>query len=223
MVEEKAEEENDMDASLLGQSAGLGCKTGNEVIQWMAFHLPHEIVQVLQELSVLEKLLSIDGMDPISLEHLNSCEEAAGCILLGLGLWGDECPCNWDRSESLAVLSLSFPGLAGAFKSLRVPITCFGEKQKGPHTWHDIMSVVKWSLEILATGQPAGARHDGSQWLKSDTKRKAGKAVQRSCLVEVRADWKFMSGVFKFPAHNLNEGMCWKCTCTPQQVSHISV
>ena len=201
----------------------LNVKTGKEEWQWMAFHLPHEIVQVLQELSVLEKLLDTDGMDPISLEHLNSCEEAAGCPLLGLGLWGDECPCNWDRSESLAVLSLSFPGLAGAFKSLRVPITCFGEKQKGPHTWHDIMSVVKWSLEILATGQPAGARHDGSQWLKSDTKRKAGKAVQRSCLVEVRADWKFMSGVFKFPAHNLNEGICWKCTCTPQQVRHISV
>ena len=86
------------------------------------------------------------------------------------------------------------------------------------------MSVVKWSLEVLATGQPARARHDNSPWLKSDTKRKAGKAVQRSCLVEVRADWKFMAGVFKFPAHNLNEGMCWACTCTPEEVKpHISI
>ena len=85
------------------------------------------------------------------------------------------------------------------------------------------MSVVKWSLEVLATGQPARARHDNSPWLKSDTKRKAGTAVQRSCLVEVRADWKFMSQVFKFPTHNLNEGICWKCTCTPQQVKHILV
>ena len=100
----------------------------------MAFHLPHEIVQELQELSVLDKLLSTHGFDPISLEHLNSCEEEAGCALLALGLWGDECPCNWDRSESLAVLSLSLPGLTGAYSTMRIPITCFGEKQKGPNT-----------------------------------------------------------------------------------------
>ena len=79
------------------------------------------------------------------------------------------------------------------------------------------------SLPLVSYLQPGylRARHDNSPWLKFDTKRKAGKAVQRSCLVEVRADWKFMSGVFKFPAHNLNEGSCWKCTCTPQQVRHM--
>ena len=201
----------------------LNVKTDKEEWQWMAFHLPNEIVQVLQENSALEKLLDTTSLDPKSLMHLDECETDAGCALLGLGLWADECPCNWDRSESLAVLSLNLPGLSGDKSSLRIPITCFGEKQKGPNTWHDIMSVVKWSLEILATGQPAEARHDGSQWLKSDSKRKTGKAVQRSCLVEVRADWKFVSGVFKFPAHNLGEGICWTCTCKPQEVSHISI
>ena len=54
----------------------LEIKSGKEVWEWMAFHLPHEIVQVLQELSVLDKLLSTDGFDPISLEQLNECEEA---------------------------------------------------------------------------------------------------------------------------------------------------
>ena len=120
-------------------------------------------------------------------------------------------------------MSLNFPGLLEALGSLRIPITCFGQKQMGPNTWHDIMSVVKWSLDILATGRPALARHDGTAWLPSDRKRKAGKATQRSCLVDVRADWKFMAGVFHFPAHNLGEGICWSCTCKPEEVSHISV
>ena len=192
MVEEKAEEKMAWMPHYWAQVRVKNIRTGAEEWQWMAFHLPHEIVQVLQHTSLLEKLLETDGLDPVSLEHLDACEEEAGCPLLALGLWGDECPCNWDRSESLAVLSLSLPGLTGANSTMRIPITCFGEKQKGPNTWQDIMAVVKWSLEILATGRPAGARHDGSHWLKSDTKRQAGKAVQRSCLVEVRADWKFM-------------------------------
>ena len=220
-MEDQAEEKMAWMPHYWAQVRVLNVKTQKEEWEWMAFHLPHEIVQVLQQTSVLEKLLAADGMDPVALEHLDSCEQDAGCPLLGLGLWGDECPCCWDRSESLAVLSLSLPGLSGANSTIRIPITCFGEKQKGPNTWQDIMSVVKWSLDILATGQPADTRHDGSPWLKSDTKRKAGKAVQRSCLVEVRADWKFMAGVFKFPAHNLNEGICWACTCKPEEVSHI--
>ena len=118
----------------------LNIKTGKEVWEWMAFHLPYEIVQVLQHTSVLQKLLATDGLDPVSLRHLDSCEEEAGCVLLALGLWGDECPCNWDRSESLAVLSLSLPGLSGDKSSLRIPIICFGEKQKGPNTWQDMIA-----------------------------------------------------------------------------------
>ena len=223
VVEEEAEEKMKWMPHYWAQVRVLNVKTGKEEWEWMAFHLPHEIVQALQENGVLEKLLETDGLDPTSLEHLDSCEREAGCALLALGLWGDECPCNWDRSESLAVLSLSLPGLTGEKSNMRILITCFGEKQKGSNTWHDIMSVVKWSLEVLATGQPARARHDNSPWLKSDTKRKAGTAVQRSCLVEVRADWKVMAHVFHFPAHNLAEGCCWACTCTPAEVSHISV
>ena len=117
----------------------------------MSFHLPHEIVQILQKHSILEKLLDRDGLDPVALRHLLSCEEEAACILLALGLWFDECPCNWDRTESIAVLSLNLPGQTGTNASIQLPITCFSEKQKGPNTWHDIMSVVKWSLDNLAT------------------------------------------------------------------------
>ena len=134
MVEEKAEEKMAWMPHYWAQVRVKNIKTGNEEWQWVAFHLPNEIVQVLQHTSLLEKLLETDGLDPVSLEHLDACEEEAGCPLLALGLWGDECPCNWDRSESLAVLSLSFPGLTGAYAKIRIPIACFGEKHKGPNT-----------------------------------------------------------------------------------------
>ena len=202
----------------------INVKTGKEELQWLAFHLPHEIIVVLKALSS-EKLMDREGLDPVALRHLLKVEMETLCSMLGVGIWGDECPCNWDRSESVSVLSLSLPGQSDPkFANFRCPITSFGHKQVSPNTWHDIMKVVKWSLQILATGKPPTARHDGTAWLKSDCKRNgtsknSPKSVQRSCLVEVRADWKFMAEVYNMPSHNLGQGCCWSCTCTPNEVT----
>ena len=198
-------------------------KTGKEELQWLAFHLPHEIISVLEAMST-EKLMDKLGLDPVALRHLLKVEAETECSMLGVGIWGDECPCNWDRTESVSVLSLSLPGQSDPkFANFRCPITCFGHKQVSPNTWHDIMKVVKWSLQVLATGHPPTVRHDGTAWLKSDWKRekslKTPKIIQRSCLVEVRADWKFMAEVYNMPSHNLGEGCCWSCTCTPAEVT----
>ena len=198
-------------------------KSGEEELQWLAFHLPHEIILVLEAMSG-NKLMDKTGLDPVGLRHLLKVEEETQCSMLGVGVWGDECPCNWDRTESVSVLSLSLPGQSDPkFANFRCPITCFGHKQVSPNTWHDIMKVVKWSLQVLATGKTPTARHDGTAWLKSDAKRakslKTTKSVQRSCLVEVRADWKFMAEVYNLPPHNLSQGCCWSCTCTPAQVT----
>ena len=32
--------------------------------------------------------------------------------ILALGLWMDGVPCNWDRTDSLEVFSLNFPGIS---------------------------------------------------------------------------------------------------------------
>ena len=52
-------------------------------------------------------------MDPLTLEHLVSCEASAGSRLLALGIWGDGVPCNWDRSESAECFTMNFPGQSG--------------------------------------------------------------------------------------------------------------
>ena len=193
-------------------------KTQKTELQWIAFSLPHEVVHTITRLSIIEKLLATDGMDLLTKEHLQFCEHEAQCKLLGLGLWADGTPCNWDRTETVETLSLNFPGLTGENRNLRIPITALSKKNVCDYTWYDIHAVVKWSLEVLATGGWPTCRHDGSPWLKSDCKRKAPREVQRSCLVEVRADWVWMAAVFGFPPHGFKIGCCWKCTCTPEQV-----
>ena len=193
-------------------------RTGEEKLEWLAFSLPHEIVKVLAEQGDLEKLKARAGLDPLALQHLLECELGESCALLALGLWADGTPCNWDRTESVDTLSLNFPGLAGELKNLRIPVTALSHKHVGPNTWHDINAVVKWSLMVLATGEWPTCRHDGSQWLKSDAKRRNGPSLPRSCLVEVRADWDWFAKVYGFPAHNLSAGNCWKCKNTPSEV-----
>ena len=174
--------------------------------------------------------MMVDAMDPNSLAHLRTCEAAAGCKLLGLGLWGDGMPCNWDRSESIDALSLNLPGLGDQYKTLRMPVTATPHKHIGPHTWDDIGEVVAWSLTCLASGAMPTERHDNTPWLPSDKagtkfrkpRSKASTSIaQRAALVEIRADWKFYNEVFHFPNHNTVLGNCWKCRCTPEQVTGL--
>jgi hypothetical protein len=195
----------------------LDPKTQEVKPRWLAIRPLHEIVHVLGKHGIRSKLMEREGMDPLTREHLEFCDGEAGCELLGLGIWTDGTPCNWDRSESIETLCVSLPGLTGEWKNLRVPITAIPKKYCTQETWDDVFAVVKWCLQILATGVWPTCRHDGAPWRASDTKRKAPKPFIRSALVEVRADWDCLAFVYGFPRHNLLEGMCWECSCTPEQ------
>ena len=198
-------------------------KTKKEEYQWCAFMLPHEYIDTLSRYGNSTVLHDRSGMDPLTLQHLLSCEADAGSQLLGVGLWGDGAPCNWDRSDSVETFSLNLLGQGGEFKGLRLPLTAISRKQISTHTWDDILEVISWSLNHLATGTRPQERHDSTQFLKSDAWRKkmANESTQlrgRGALVEVRGDWKFFGEVFKFPKWNTKRGCCWTCRCTPAEV-----
>ena len=180
--------------------------------------LIHEVVAVLLKHGFIEQLLATDEMDPLTLEHLQHCEYGAACKLLGVGLWGDGAPTHWDRGESIDVMSLSLPGIGGACKNLRIPLVVLPHSRMCKETWEDVFAIFKWSLIILATGVWPTARHDETPWLQSDKCRVTARPLVRGALVEVRQDWKFAAEVFGFPAHNTQEGCCWACTCTPDEV-----
>ena len=201
-------------------------KTDAEELQWCAFLLPHEYIETLARLGSLECLLATEGLDPLSREHLEHCQRRAQCRLVALGLWGDGVPVNWDRTESVETLSLNLPGQAGQYKPLRLPITAVSRKQISENTFDDMMTVIAWSLVKLGAGTRPTARHDDSGWLKSDCRRAraAEKSIAlgvRAALVEVRGDWKMFGETFHFPKHNTKDGLCWLCTCTPDEVCLI--
>ena len=194
-----------------------------EQYEWVAMHLVHEIMDMIAKYGTLDVYGSTEEMDPESLAHLEYVKRESNIDdLIGVGLHGDGVPCNWDRSESVNVLSLNLPGVAGRYKNMRIPLLTLMQSQVSEHTWDDVMEIVSWSMRHAFLGKQPGARHDQQPWLKSDSKR-SGMASQnlrlKSCLVEVRGDWKFFKETFHLPQWNENAGICWSCTCTPQQVA----
>ena len=73
----------------------------------LSMQLIHEIVAVLRKNGIKSKILDRSNLDPLSLQHLLECETASGVDeLLGLGIWGDGAPTQWDINESIDVISL---------------------------------------------------------------------------------------------------------------------
>ena len=196
-----------------------------EQLAWLPLLLPHEIVKGLSDKAFLETLLCKTGMSQDALSHLKAMEEQSGTPLIGLGLWGDGVPCNYDRSQSLEVWSLNLPGLAGLHQALRFPITVVNKRYVMTHKTHDdILKVVRWSLEQCLLGQMPAGRHDGKPWRPDDCKRRklAGQPFPHAVLCEVRGDWAFYKQVFRFPQHNEIAGCCWRCCVTPSSFRNVS-
>ena len=211
-------------------------KTGNEKSQTVAFLLPHELLECLAKAGSPAKLLELGSLDATAMEHVQSCMEKYGKDLAAVGLWTDSVPCNWDRTESVEIVSIDLPGLAENWRTLRLPLVAFPSKSVGPNTFDDIMEVVAWSFKHLTMGVWPSERHDGSEWEASDVgKRKGrhrdpkarcnqqGKLSIAGCLCMVRCDWKAMKQVFRFPQFNELTGMCFICKCTPNEVITICI
>ena len=92
--------------------------------------LPHDIIyNMLKHGASLEALLSKEGFTIEAAEHLAHARQELQCHqLLGLGLWMDGVPCNWDRSQSVETVCISFPGLEGQWNNLRVPLVSINKK-----------------------------------------------------------------------------------------------
>ena len=140
---------------------------------------------------------------------------------LGLAVWGDGVPFNFDRSESLDVFSISIPGLQGKVRNMRIPLFAV------PHrnvirfdTLDDLMDVLRWSFVHLALGRWPMVRHDNSEFHPKEDRLRMGKAGSSAhlhgFLVECRGDWKQLKDCFRFPQHNELAGICWRCTANPQ-------
>mgnify|MGYP007018355561 CR=1 FL=1 len=186
--------------------------------------LPHEIIGVMTEEDSTTGALLRQELGSHVRDHLSSACRAMGADLgraIGLGLWGDGVPYNYDRSASLDVFALSFPGFEDhRLRTCRIPLVAMDHKHviKG-ETMDALMEVLAWSFTFLALGRHPYVRHDNAPWDPSDgsRSRKAGSPIAVfGFLVECRGDWKQLKDVFRFPQFNENAGICWLCACTPQ-------
>ena len=185
-------------------------KLQQEVVVPLPFLLPHELIEVLVRRVSMESLLCQDGMCMETRQHLQSaCDELRVPQLLGVGLWLDGVPCNWDRSASLEVVAMSLPGLPAGSANFRLPLTVIEKKFCYMHnTMDDILEVITWSLRCLAGGVMPSCRHDGTAWSRSDGRR--GKLAAKpigvqGVLAEVRGDWMCFKSTFRLPTSSQRE------------------
>jgi hypothetical protein len=201
-------------------------KTQTEGKQWICIHLIHEILDTIFRLGLKDVILSEDKMDKVGKEHMQWMRDALSLDeLLGFGIHGDGVPCNYDRTESVELISINLPGVGGAYARMRIPLICLPHYYVSENKVDDLMEILVWSMRHALAGTRPCERHDASQWPKTDVRRskKTGDLGWNAGLVEVRSDWDFLSKCFHFPAHSLGEGICWKCTCKRKQVPYIYI
>ena len=93
--------------------------------------LPHEMLDRISQASGNDTFASTARLSSQAREHLNKAvrEMGEGTPVVPLGLWLDGTPCNWDRTESVETMAMSFPGHTDA--NLRVPFAAVMKRQRG--------------------------------------------------------------------------------------------
>ena len=191
-------------------------KTQMQEVQNVSFLLPHEMLGAIAVLSDLNRFADRARLTNGAHQHVSEAERSMGpgAPIIPIAMWLDATPCNWDRSESVETISMSFPGAPDA--QVRIPVMVFLKKHFcGRDTFDDCLSVVVWSLRCLVAGLYPGVRHDGGEWVTGEQARGrlAGRQLTvRGLLVEVRGDWACMKDVFRLPGWQETAGCCWLCS-----------
>ena len=198
------------------------CKRGSdEELEQVrcAFMLPHEYVATLYKHGDADVISDRSGYDAVSRAHMLSCDAKAGCDLLGVGVWQDGVPCNWDRSVSLEVCSMNLPGAgSGDAKRMRLPCWALLKHQIGANTMHDLMDIIAWSLRCLRLGKYPTERHDGTPFKEKKRLAWAGTPLPtKGILCQIRGDWKMWKEVFGFPQWDKKDGCCARCWIKPDE------
>ena len=186
------------------------------------FLLPHELIHAFLD-EDRELLLQTSGLCKQSQEHLEHMQRSFKApAALACGLWIDGTPYNFDRSQTLECICLSFPGLGGANASLRLPLCAIPKHWciKGK-TLSKMLGIIAWSFIFLANAVWPSRRHDGTPWSPQDSKRRQKSLSAMAFpafLVEVRGDWAMRKEVFNFPGWRDKKGCCHLCKCKPEEM-----
>ena len=185
----------------------------------VALLLPHEVVGKLAQAGDLAHLVENAGLDAVNRKKHQQIFDSLQHPFISLSLWGDGVPYSWDRKKSVEVWTLSLPGLAlKRHRDIRIPLVGVPAHFVCRESHDDILSVLSWSPQALASGLYPEHRPDGLAWTTLDTwrKKKAGSPLPYGALVEIKGDWKQLHAVFGVPSWTggQHKPICWRCTCT---------
>ena len=199
-------------------------KRSRECVTDLCMLLPSEVLATIWKLGVQDVLLDTDNLDTESLRHLQWIKEKLGVeSAMGIGIHGDGIPCNYDRTESVIMISINLPGLSGRNGRMRIPLIALPDWAASSNTYDDIMSVIAWQLRHLLVRSKPSCRHDETAWLPSDKTRSAA-SYDPTCpvpctMVQCRGDWDWMGKCFHLPFHNVKAGCCWLCGILRHEVA----
>ena len=199
--------------------------TDAEITVQLPMLLPHELIGRVADASSRPALLSHDGLCFETLQHVRTAAFELGLDekeVLPVGLWGDGVPFNWDRPDSLEIISINLPGSGG---QLRLPITAIPKEYIIKETtWDDVFKVVSWSFRCLLAGEYPNTRHDNQPFGPGERKRNLLKGTPIGViglLVEARGDWAFFKEAFRVPGWAENEGCCYGCRATTADIRAV--
>ena len=207
-------------------------KTDKESTAPLHMMLPHEVLSVMCRWSALDKLASTEHLRPelksklqevrrFLSESNSSSSSASGPVTIAIGIWCDGVPIKGDKSESLEMLSMSFPGLQS---SIRIPLTCLNKKffLKSGATWDALFKVVAWSCHVMLSGFFPAKRWDGAP-LDGQRARMAGQDLgARAALLEIRGDWAMLKASFRMPSWSSKRNCCFVCQATHANMRDVS-
>ena len=124
---------------------------------------------------------------------------------LPLGLHGDGG--SFSKQDSLFVFTFNSLLGEGVTSSKRFVMTIIKKSELVPGTLDKMMEILAWSFNVALTGLTPVVSFDGEEL--GNPAYLAGR--WKGSLIQVRGDWEFYCTLFRFPAWNAAEEMCWLC------------
>ena len=122
-----------------------------------------------------------------------------------LGLHGDGG--SFSKQDSLYVFTFNSLLGAGESASKRFVMTIIKKSELAAGTIDNMMDILGWSFNIALTGLTPVVSYEGEEI--DNPCFLAGK--WKGSLIQIRGDWEFYTSIFRFPAWNRADSMCWMC------------
>ena len=90
-------------------------------------------------------------------------------------------------------------------------------------SWYVVMSILRWSIDSLARGSMPSSRHNGGDFIASDSTRSAaaGSAILKGCIMHIKGDWMEYFHTLGLPRWDNVMHPCFACHASKDQLKSL--